>query len=138
MNEDALYEDYIRGIEVPPMWDAIEARIRAGGAPGALARRPTAEAAVATLAAAAMLLAAILTIVRLDRTLPNVSSHYQRAIAQLERDAPPSPMMFELTRAIAVAERAAADAPNDPVAVTRLVDAYDAKLQMLRMAADAR
>jgi hypothetical protein len=124
-NEDAMYAAYRGSIEVPTMWPAVERRIR----------RHSAVSLAAAASIAILLIAAAALLVR--RPVPatpatEVAAHYLAATANFHSDAAP----LRLNAAIAAAERGAARAPNDPVEVTRLVAAYDAKLQFLRATAN--
>jgi hypothetical protein len=107
-----MFAAYAREIEVPPMWNAIEAQ---------LPRRRTLHWPAA-LAAAALLVLVV------------AAAHYRAAIGRLEPHAPraAAALLPPLTAAIDEAEWQARRAPDDPIAVTRLVAAYDAKLQLLR------
>ena len=146
MNEDELYAAYAESIEVPEMWSGIEARLRDGGrasrpqgAGHDARRRARGTPAPHWIALAAMVAAIAIGIVVLRRDpLPAIagpageaSAHYRAAIARLEQNGA-SP---ELTNAVHAAEIAASEAPSDPMAVTRLMSAYDAKLATLRGAA---
>jgi hypothetical protein len=130
--EDELYAAYAASIEVPEMWSGLEARLR----------QRTSRARWVALAAAAMIAAIAIGIVSLRRDpLPAIagpageaSTHYRAAIARLERTVPTAAPP-ELTNAVHAAEIAASQAPSDPVVVTRLMSAYDAKLATLRGAA---
>jgi hypothetical protein len=130
--ENAMVAAYARGIEVPPMWEAIEAR---------LPRRRRALRWPAALAAAALLALIVTATLLLRRPAPRVApasvaaAHYRAAIGRLEPHASPAAaaLLPPLTAAIDEAERQASRAPDDPIAVTRLVAAYDAKLQLLRV-----
>jgi len=127
--EEAMFGAYARGIDVPPMWEAIEARL------------PRARRWPAILAAAALLALVVAGALVLRRPTPSSTSpasvaaaHYREAIRRLEPRAPKAAaaLLPPLTAAIDEAERAARRVPDDPLAVTRLVAAYDAKLQLLR------
>lgn len=145
--EDELYAAYAASIEVPEMWSGIEARLR----------RRTSRARRMALAAAAAIAVVVLGIVALRRDpLPAIagpageaSAQYRVAIARFEGDvrkrakndaraAAAAAALPALTEAVRNAEIAASAAPADPVVVTRLMTAYDAKLETLRGAADAR
>lgn len=150
--EDEVYATYAARIEVPEMWSAVEARIRRASVRRERVRRFSLAAAAAIVLAVLGVLAtrepskpAVRPVAVRDVSSPaaEVSMHYQVAIARLEggvqqsarndpRAAAAAAALPELTRAIATAERAAASKPADPVAVTRLVAAYDAKLEVLR------
>jgi hypothetical protein len=124
-NENAIFAAYRDSIEVPPMWPAVESRIR---------RRSTISLAAAASIALLLIASAVFLIRRPVTATPatDVATHYRAAIANLRSDAAPP----RLNTAIDAAERGAARAPNDPVEVTRLVAAYDAKLQFLRATAN--
>lgn len=124
-NENAMFAAYRGSIEVPPMWPAVERRIR---------RRSTVSLAAAASIALLLIAAAAFLVRRPVPTTPaaDVVAHYRAAIANVHSDAAPP----RLNAAIDAAERGAARAPNDPVEVTRLVAAYDAKLQFLRATAN--
>jgi hypothetical protein len=129
--EERMYAAYRSAIDVPPLWSGIEARIR-----------PHSTFNLAAAAAIALLLiGAAVILMRTPREAPprtaatEAAIHYRAAIAKLPYD-PAAPLLPRLTDAIGAAERAAARDPNNPVQVTRLVAAYDAKLQLLRTTAD--
>jgi hypothetical protein len=130
--EDRMYAAYRQSIVVPPLWSGIEKRTRP--------RRWQMPLAAAAMIAVLMI-AATLVLLRAPRTAPPPSvatiaaAHYRIAIANLERRTA-DPLLPQLTAAIAAAERNAARMPSDPVEVTRLVAAYDAKLQLLRATAN--
>jgi hypothetical protein len=130
-----MYAAYRQSIDVPPLWSGIEERIRRHSTFNI--QHSTFNIAAAA-AIALVLIAAAAFLLRAPRTKPAehvatiAASHYRAAIAKLH--SPPAPP--ELDAAISTAERAAARNPNDPVEVTRLVAAYDAKLQLLRATAD--
>lgn len=123
--EDAVYAAYARSIDVPPLWDGVVRRIERERA------RRWWLAAVA-----AVILIAIFVIRKPEPTgaMADAREHYQRAIETLEPHASSTPFVAELNAAIEDANRAAARAPDDPMAVTRLVAAYDAKVRLLREA----
>jgi NAD-specific glutamate dehydrogenase len=130
-DEKRMYAAYRGAIEVPPMWSGIEERVRRPRW-----RVPLAAAAMIGL----MMMTATLFLLRAPRaTSPShvaavAAAHYRVAIAKLERRA--DPLLPQLTSAIGEAERAVSRQPDDPVAVTSLVAAYDAKLQLLRTTVD--
>jgi hypothetical protein len=132
--DDAMFAAYARGIDVPPMWDAIEARLprrrRVVGWPAALA----AAALLALVVAGALVLRAPAPPPRDASPASVAAARYREAIGRLEPRAPraTAALLPPLTAAIDEAEREARRAPDDPIAVTRLVAAYDAKLQLLR------
>ena len=124
--ENAMYARYRDAIEVPAMWDAVEWRLRARRWSRVL------------LAAAALIVVAILFIRRSpEAPVPanqDVVAHYRAAIQKLEPDASASALMPEINAAIARAETSAR--AGDPLAASRVVAAYDAKLQLLRSTYD--
>jgi hypothetical protein len=128
--EEAMYATYRESIEVPPLWSGIEQRIR-----------PRSRFNLAAAAAiAALLIPAAVILLRSPRNVASpamndAALHYRAAIAKTHTD-PAAPLLPQLNHAITAAERAAARAPNDPIEVTRLVAAYDAKLQLLRATAN--
>lgn len=142
--EDAVLAAYAAETEVPPMWRDLEARIRRDAV-----RRPAPRHTWRfTLAAAAALIIVTLgAITVFRRQAPTAfteapepaavaSMKYEAAIRRVESRLRTRPALVpELTRAIDDAKRAVAVAPHDPIAVTRLVAAYDAKLDLLRDAA---
>jgi len=129
--EEAMFAAYASTIEVPPMWNAIEAR---------LPRRAPVLRWPAALAAAALLALVVAAALMWRRPAPHVAPvsaaavHYREAIGRLEPHASraAAALLPPLTAAIDEAERQAGRTPDDPIAVTRLVAAYDAKLQLLR------
>lgn len=126
--EDAIYASYRASIAVPEMWSAIDSRLR----PRAFPWRMWAIAAALVLAC----IAAIITL-RAPKPVPDpvtlVAAKYDRAIQALQPHAQTNAAVLgDLDRAVDQATRAAAQSPNDPIAVTRLVAAYDAKLEVLR------
>jgi len=127
--ENAMYVRFAAETRVPPMWEGIASRLRARPR-----RRYVWRAALAIAAAVAVITIAV--IVRAPKPPASlVSTRYQRAIAALEPSANANTaLLADLTKAIGEAERNAAAAPNDPIAVTQLVAAYDAKLEVLRTA----
>lgn len=143
--ENAMYAAYSAGIDAPAMWDALEQRIEHEH------HRERWRSRIAFAAVAAVALFVIGTLVferRMTQPIASTGSapavsqpapvslavaHYRAAISTLERKSGTAvPLTSELSVAIAEAERTARVNPDDPVAVTRLVDAYDAKLQVLR------
>lgn len=135
--EDAMYAAYRESIDVPPLWSRIEERIRPRLTFNI--QHSTFNIAAAT-AIAVLLLAAMVLLLRdrrPDTQLPatEAAMHYRASIAKLHA-APASPLFLKLNAAVNTAERAAARAPSDPVEITRLVAAYDAKLQFLRVTAN--
>lgn len=137
--EDEIYAAYAAQIEVPEMWSGIEARLR----------RRNANARWMSLAAAAVIAMIVIgTAAMFFRAHPQpeptliagpageASMHYRAAIARYEKvinaNDPRAAALSALTRAIGDAEVAAAASPADPVVVTRLITAYDAKLETLR------
>lgn len=154
-SEEAMYAAYTREIAVPPMWEAIEARLqqeplqeewRQRASRRARPLFATAAAAVAAIALVTVGMMAVRTMTfdghapQLEGSQRNASpaliaaAHYRQAIEKLEPNAgaAASALLPPLTSAIDAAERDAALAPDDPLAVTRAVAAYDAKLQLLR------
>jgi hypothetical protein len=128
--EETMYAAYRESIDVPPLWNGIEQRIRP---------RSRFNLAVAAVVAA-LLLSAAVVLLRVPRNMPSpatnaAAAHYRAAIAKTYADSD-TPLLPQLNRAIATAERAAARDPNDPIEMTRLVAAYDAKLQLLRATAN--
>ena len=131
-NENAMFAAYRGSIEVPPMWVGIEKRIRKHSTFNI--QHSTFNIAAAA-AITVMLIGAAVVLMRTPPPRPaaiEAAAHYRAVIAKL----PSAPLSPELDVAIAAAERGAARAPNDPVEVTRLVAAYDAKLQFLRATAN--
>jgi uncharacterized Zn finger protein (UPF0148 family) len=132
--EDAMYAAFARSVDVPPMWEAIERETRTRQAPWRVAL--AAAAAIALL----MLGAIVLRRVPASRETPVIvaATHYRDAIARLERHArgDEAALLPQLSGAVRDAESAAVRAPDDAEAVTRVVAAYDAKLQMLRRSGD--
>ena len=129
--EDALFRAYAAETAVPPMWSGIEARLRRD------AFRRAAQRRVWTLglAAAASVIVVVLAFRRPASPVALATAQYESAIHRIEsRLETPPPLLSELTTAVDAAKRSAASAPDDPVAVTRLVAAYDAKLDLLRSA----
>lgn len=139
--ENEIYAAYAAEIEVPEMWAGIEARLR----------RRRARSRWISLAAAAVIAVIAVGIVflrpqrepRIAGPAGEASAHYRVAIARLEgsiherakndpRAAAAAAALPALTRAVKAAETSAAAAPADPVTVTRLITAYDAKLETLR------
>ena len=135
--EEKMYAAYQSAIAVPPMWSGIEGRIRRPRW-----RMPLAAAAMVGL----LMIAATLFLVRAPqrnapplRTAAVAATRYREAITKLETHSASStaaPLLPQLNRAIGEAQRAADRSPDDPVVVTRLVAAYDAKLQLLRSNVD--
>jgi hypothetical protein len=133
-----MYAAYRQSIDVPPLWSGIEKRIRKHSTFNI--QHSTFNIAAAAVIAVVLLAAAVLLLRERPRKFPRPAAieaavHYRAAIAKLHSN-PPQPLMARLTGAIGTAERAAALSPNDPVEATRLVAAYDAKLQLLRATAD--
>ncbi|MBV8543169.1 MAG: hypothetical protein JO093_00205 [Acidobacteria bacterium] len=128
--EETMYAAYRESIDVPPLWSGIEQRIR-----------PRWRFNLAAAAAIAVLMiSTAFILLRSQRNVPSpatndAAAHYRAAIAKTQADRA-TPLLPQLNRAIATAERAAARAPNDPIEVTRLVAAYDAKLQLMRATAN--
>jgi hypothetical protein len=131
--ENEMFAAYARGIEVPPMWEGIEARLprreRTFGWPALLA-----AAALLAIVTAGVLVLRGRTAAPAASPAALVAEHYREAIRRLEPHAPrgAAALLPPLTAAIDEAEREARRRPDDPIAVTRLVAAYDAKLQLLR------
>jgi hypothetical protein len=128
--EETMYAAYRESIDVPPLWSGIEQRIRP--------RRRFNLAAAAAIAV--LLISAAFMLLRSPRNVPasapnDAAAHYRAAIAKIHTDRA-TPLLPQLDRAIATAERAAARAPNDPIEMTHLVAAYDAKLQLMRATAN--
>jgi hypothetical protein len=122
LDEDAMYAAYAQSIEVPPMWDAIETRLRPRRSPWR-----------AALAMAAMLTVIVAIFVARDRSetpASIVAAHYRDAIAARHASADAATLLPRLDASINTAEQHAN--ADDPIAVTRVVSAYDAKLQLLR------
>ncbi|MDQ3282331.1 MAG: hypothetical protein M3Q69_13085 [Acidobacteriota bacterium] len=123
--EDAMYAGYARSIEVPPMWDAIAARIET--------RRTSRWRFAAVAAVFAMVVSALVFMPRHVLT-PSAGSiavaHYRDALRPFERR--DDPMLNDLRNATRAAEAAAMRAPEDAQAVMRAVAAYDAQLQVMR------
>ena len=126
-SEDAMYAKYRASIEVPAMWEGVESRLRAR-------RRRWPYAMLA--AAAALVLITTLIVTRAPRSTPvNAMAHYDHAIRHIEPRAKTNAALIrDLNNAIAEASREAERAPDDPIAVTRVVAAYEAKLAVLREA----
>jgi hypothetical protein len=148
--ENAVYETYGHGIEVPKMWDEVQRRIAAEAT-----HRRGRRTLVAWSAAIAAVLAAMLFLTPFVRQpaspepsvqtppLPAVvaASRYEAAIATLEaelqtadapRRAEAAMLLPQLTNVVAQARKAMLASPQDPVAVSLLMSAYDAKLEFLR------
>lgn len=128
--EETMYGAYRESIDVPLLWSEIEQRIRP---------RSRFNFAIAA-AIAVLLISASFILMQVPRNMPSpatndAAAHYRAAIAKTHAD-PDTPLLPQLNHAIATAERAAARTPNDPIEVTRLVAAYDAKLQLLRATAN--
>ena len=139
-NEAAMYAAYARSIEVPPMWEAIAARVQRDARRRRITFRTFAIAAAFAAAVVAMVAMRLWNFSgaapRNEAPLTVAAAHYREAIRKLEPKAGRATRLLpQLTAAIEAAERAAAHSPDDPVAVTRVVAAYDAKLQLLRAAA---
>ncbi|HYI12754.1 MAG TPA: hypothetical protein VEK57_27135 [Thermoanaerobaculia bacterium] len=153
--EDEVYAAYAARIEVPEMWGAVERRLRRGVSPW---RKRVRWISLAAASLALIALAVITTSTRPPRNPVAVAvravpgpageavARYRIAIARIEggirqrakddpRAAAAVAALPELTVAIGAAETGVAAAPADPIAVTRLVAAYDAKLEVLRGAA---
>jgi hypothetical protein len=135
--ENAMYAAYRESIDVPPLWSAVDRHIRHSTF--------NIQHSTFRIAAAAILgvlmLAAIALITRTPGKMQprpvaiDAATHYRAAIAKVSSGSA-QPLLPRLTAAISTAERAVARNPNDPVEVTHLVAAYDAKLQLLRTTAD--
>ena len=124
MNDDRLFEEYADGIVVPEMWEGVRRRISR--------RRRFRRLAWLSAAAAALLIAVVMVLPRREAPVVVASQRYATACRSREAQLrTPAPLLPELTEAVARAERAARRAPKDPIAVSLLVDAYDAKLQYL-------
>ena len=125
-----MYAAYAGAIEVPAMWDAIAARVD---------RRPR-RFAWQFAAVAALFAVVVSALVFMPRRSGTASStpgviamaHYRAAIARVEPHGRRDPVLDDLRTATRTAEVAASHAPNDPLAVTRAVAAYDAQLQVMR------
>ena len=123
MNEDRLFEEYADAIVVPDMWEGVRRRI---------SRRQWFRRVAWLSAAAAALIAIVMFLPRREAPVFVASQRYATACHSLEAQLrTPAPLLPELTEAIARAERAARRTPNDPVTVSVLISAYDAKLQYL-------
>jgi len=127
--EELLYAAYGDSIRVPPMWQAVERRIR-------IPRRrrwlPMALAAAAALAVVVALQWLPRRPQPPQRPYAVAAARYREAIERAGAAAPAARSdVALLTAAIRESERSAA-ASDDPIAVARMVSAYDAKLQLLR------
>lgn len=123
-DEDQLFEAYAEQIAVPEMWEGVRRRI---------ARRQWFRGVAWLSAAAAALIAVVILFPRERPTAVAVASErYATACRSLEAKLrTTAPLLPELTEAVARAERAARRSPDDPVAVSFFISAYDAKLEYL-------
>ena len=126
--EDRMYAAYAASIEVPALWSAIDARVR---------QRRAQWIPLAAAILVAVVIAAVVALRGRHRgssPLDVAAASYRTAIARLEpratRDV--AALLPNMNTAITAAVRAAAARPDDPFAVTNVVAAYDAKLQLLR------
>ena len=133
--EDRMFAAYVKNIAIPPMWNEVDARLRVDARPRRIGWMLTAAAM------AGIVIAALIALhaphggsSEPSRAAGLAVARYRAAIARLEprANSAVAALLPEMNTAIRTAERTAARAPDDPTAVTNLVAAYDAKLQMLR------
>jgi hypothetical protein len=128
-----MYAAYADAIRVPAMWPAIERRIRAQRRQGWVGVALAAAAAIAIVVALQSLMPRRHSAAPQAPAYATAAARYRVAIAQAGAASPAARTdMALLTTAIAESERSAAAASDDPIAVARMVSAYDAKLQLLR------